>query len=71
MDLKARRKLVEELLGKLGDDLEAIIVDVPEHWEREEFEWLMAHRAQSMSSNRADLGLRRRSFNNTVRQKNW
>ena len=71
MDLKARRKLVGELLAKLENDLDAIIVEAPEHWEREEFEWLTAHRAQGMSSNRTDLGLRRRSFNNTVRQKSW
>ena len=71
MDLRARRKLVGELLAKLENDLEGIIAEAPAHWEREEFEWLMAHRAQSMSSDRADLGLRRRSFNNTVRQKNW
>ena len=71
MDVRARRKLVDELLGKLGDDLRAIVGEAPEHWEHEEFEWLLAHRAQGMLSNRADLGLWRRSFNNTVRQKAW
>ena len=71
MDLRARRKLVGELLAKLENDLEAIVGGVPEHWEREEFEWLAAHRAQGMSSNRTDLGLRRRSFNNIVRLKGW
>ena len=60
MDLKARRKLVDELLAKLGNDLRAIVGEAPEHWEREEFEWLAAHRAEGMSSNRTDLGLRRR-----------
>lgn len=31
MDLKARRKLVDELLAKLGNDLRAIVGEAPEH----------------------------------------
>jgi hypothetical protein len=69
--LKAPRKLIDEILAKLGQGLQAIADEAPEHRKREEYEWLIAHRAQAMSSPNRELGLRRKSFNNTIRAKRW
>jgi hypothetical protein len=71
MDLKARQRLVDGLLGDLRARMLAVAEEVPDHWQREEFEWLQAHLAQAMTSQRSELGLRRRSFNHTVREKRW
>ena len=71
MDLKARHKLIDDLLAKLGSDLLGLAEQAPEHWAREEFEWLMAHCAQGMTNDRVELGLRRKSFKNTVRRNHW
>jgi hypothetical protein len=61
MDIKARQRVVTELVAKLRSDMDAVISDVPDHWEEEELEWLMVG-AENMTSIRSDIGLRRKSF---------
>ena len=69
MDLKARHKLVDEILHRIGTAMHAIAEEAPEYWQGEEYEWLAARVAQRMTNDRREVSLRRRSFNHTIRQK--
>jgi len=71
MDLKARHKLVDQVLERIGRDMHSMAQEAPDHWQIDEYEWLAAHVAAGISSMRTDLGLRRKSFNNTIRAKRW
>ena len=71
MDLKARHKLVDQVLERIRRDMHAMAEKAPEHWQIDEYEWLAAHVAAGITNARADLGLRRRSFNSTIRANRW
>jgi hypothetical protein len=51
--------------------MHAMAEEAPEHWQIDEYEWLAAHVAAYITSARADLGLRRKSFESTIRAKRW
>ena len=71
MEPKPRHKIVDAILAKLSSDLHSIAEEAPEHWQWEEYVWLAAHRAQAMTRSDSGLGLRRKSFNHTIRAKSW
>ena len=71
MDLKARHKLVDQVVERIRRDMHAMAEKAPEHWQIDEYEWLVARVAAGITNARADLGLRRRSFNSTIRANRW
>jgi hypothetical protein len=62
MNILGRRKVVDGLINKLKSDMDSLIPNIPDHWDDVELAWLVATRAEWLTSTRTDLGLRRKSF---------
>jgi hypothetical protein len=71
MDLKARHQLVDQVLERIRRDMHAMAEKAPDHWQIDEYEWLAAHVAAYITSARADLKVRRKSFDSTIRANRW
>ena len=49
MDVKAKRRVIGEVLDKLKADMLAAVEKMPEDWDETELAWYLVHRAEFLT----------------------